>query len=73
MGIFHFASAWKPTINSVGVGGVNKKRMGQKQKDTRQKNGLVQPLMRFPNSLILLFDIPKMIPIKSILKRTLCC
>lgn len=34
MGILHFANTWKPTISSFGVGEVNKKRMGQKQKDT---------------------------------------
>lgn len=46
---------------------------GPKAKRHLTKKGLVQPLMTVPISLVLLFNIPKMIPIKNILKRTLCC
>jgi hypothetical protein len=41
----------KPTINNIGANGVNKKRVGQKEKGTQQKKkGLAQPLV-----LVLIF------------------
>jgi hypothetical protein len=40
----------KPTIDNIGVNGVNKKRVGKKEKGIQQKKGLAQPLM-----LILIF------------------
>jgi ABC-type Na+ transport system ATPase subunit NatA len=37
----------KPTIDNIGVDGVNKKRVGQKEKGTQQKKSLAQALMLF--------------------------
>jgi len=73
MVFLHFISTWKPTISNFGVNRVNEKKMGYKQKDNQQKKGMAQHLVPFLVSLILLFGIPNMIPIKSNLRMTLCC
>jgi hypothetical protein len=71
-GIFSFHKHLETNHHQLEGWWSEQKKGGPKAKKQPTKNGLPQPLLLFPISLVFLLIIPKMIPIKSNVKRTLC-